>query len=149
MKDVLGFEGLYAVDEAGSVWSYRKNDWLSPGLNKVGYYKVVLCKDGKMKTHYVHRLVAQAYLENYSDNLQVDHINGDRLNNYISNLRMVTSQQNQWNKTKAKGFCWNKNAKKWQAQIKINNKIKYLGYFNTEAEARESYLKAKEIYHII
>jgi len=149
MKDILGFEGEYAVDEAGSVWSYRKNDWLKPGINSSGYYHVILYKNKIKKAHYVHRLLAQAYLEKYSKDLHIDHIDGDRLNNKLENLRIVTHQQNQWNRTKAKGFSWNKVAEKWQAQIKVNSKDKHLGYFNSEAEAREAYLKAKQIFHII
>jgi hypothetical protein len=149
MKDINGYEGLYAVDQNGNVWSYRKNDWLKLGLNSAGCYTVHLWKDRKYKTHNVHRLVAQAYLDNYSEKLQVDHIDGCRINNKLENLRMVTHQKNQWNQTKAKGYSWYKDTKKWRAYIKLNGKQKNLGYFDSEAEAREAYLKAKEIYHII
>ena len=151
MKDVPGYDGDYAVDHYGNVFSLKfgKCKKLKPGLNIRGYYKVVLCKDGKMKTHYVHRLVAQAFSEKYSEDLHIDHINGDKLNNNLYNLRMVTHQQNHFNRTTAKGYTWNKRDKKWQAQIALNGKRKHLGYFDTEAEAREAYLKAKQIFHII
>jgi len=149
MKDINGYEGLYAVDENGSVWSYRKNDWLRSSLNGTGYHKVHLWKNRKMKTHLVHRLVVQTFLENYSNDLDVDHINGDKLNNHISNLRMVTHQQNHFNRTKAKGYYWHKHSKKWMAKITVNYKDKYLGSFDTEQEAREAYLSAKKILHII
>jgi hypothetical protein len=155
MKDINGYEGLYAVDQNGNVWSYRKNDWLKPVTNKYGchnqygYHKVNLSKDGKMKSHKVHRLVAQAYLENYSEDLEVDHINGDKLNNKLENLRMVSHQQNMFNQTKAKGYYWRKDIEKWMAYITVNYRKKNLGYFDTEAEARDTYIKAKEIYHII
>ena len=79
---------------------------------------------------------------------QLDHINGIRNDNRICNLRSVTKQQNSWNRTKAKGYYWRKDRNKWQAQIK-GNKIIGLGLFNTEQEARNAYLKAKEIYHKI
>jgi hypothetical protein len=79
----------------------------------------------------------------------IDHIDGNPSNNKIDNLRDVTHQQNQWNHTKAKGYCWNKSANKFNAFIKINRKNKHLGLFNTEQEARNAYLKAKEIYHVI
>ncbi len=149
MKDIQGYEGKYAVDEHGSVWSYWKNDWLKPALNRWNYYHVVLSKNKKEKTHLVHRLVAQAFLDNYSNNLQVDHIDGNGQNNKLENLRMVTNQQNHFNRTTAKGYCWNKKAEKWMARIALNGKNKYLGLFNTEAEARDAYLEAKKIYHII
>jgi len=149
MKDINGYEGLYAVDENGSVWSYRKKDWLSPGPSGRGYHQINLCKDGKIETYLVHRLVAQAFLDDYSEDLQVDHIDGNKLNNKLENLRMVTGQKNQWNRRGAKGYCWNKRAEKWMARIALNSKNKYLGSFDTEAEAREAYLEAKKIYHII
>jgi len=149
MKDINGYEGLYAVDENANVWSYRKNGLLKQTLDNRGYHVVNLCKDKKVKKHFVHRLVAQAYLDDYSEDLQVDHIDGNRINNKLENLRMVTHQQNQWNHTKAKGYAWHKRDKKWIAYITVNYKLKYLGYFDTEAEAREAYLSAKKILHII
>jgi hypothetical protein len=149
MRDVVGYEGLYAVDEHGSVWSYRKNNLLKPLLSSTGYNKVNLWKDEKMKAHLVHRLVSQAFLENYSEDLQVDHIDRNKQNNNISNLRMVTNQKNSFNRTKTKGYYFNKKAEKWHAQIMLNGKNKHLGYFDSESEAHESYLEGKKIFHII
>ena len=80
---------------------------------------------------------------------EIDHINGIRNDNRIFNLRSVTRQQNQFNRKKAKGYCWNKVTKKWQVQIKLNQKSIYLGLHNTEEEARNAYLQAKEKYHVI
>lgn len=78
---------------------------------------------------------------------QIDHINGIRHDNRICNLRNVNQNKNQWNRTKAKGYYWDKKANKWRSQIKINSKKIYLGYYITEQEARNAYLAAKEIYH--
>jgi hypothetical protein len=78
---------------------------------------------------------------------QLDHINGIRDDNRICNLRPVTNQQNQWNQINAKGYYWYKRQNKWKSQIKFNKKTIGLGYFNTEEEARNAYLQAKEIYH--
>jgi hypothetical protein len=78
----------------------------------------------------------------------LDHINQNRQDNRISNLRMVTNQQNSFN-TNAKGYYWHKKNKKWRSKIHVNGKRIYLGYFNTEIEARQSYLEAKKIHHII
>jgi hypothetical protein len=151
MKDIPGYDGDYAVDDYGNVFSLKfgKCKKLKLLNHSNGYYKVILCKNGKLKHHYVHRLVSQAYLENYSENLQVDHIDCNKKNNKLENLRMVTQNQNQWNQPKAKGYTWSKRDKKWQAQIKINKKVKHLGLFNTESEAHNAYLEAKKIYHII
>lgn len=78
---------------------------------------------------------------------EIDHKDGDRSNNKIDNLREVTHQQNQQNKTTAKGYT--KCGNMWQSQIKLNNKSIYLGRYNTEKEARQAYLDAKKIYHNI
>jgi hypothetical protein len=79
----------------------------------------------------------------------LDHINGIAYDNRICNLRSITPQKNCFNQKNAKGYCWNKNAKKWQSQIGINKKSIFLGYFNTELEAKNAYLLAKQKYHII
>jgi len=151
MKDIIGYEGKYAVDEDGDVWSknYRrtgKMKKLKPGINSTGYPNVVLSKDGKKKGKLVHRLVAQAYLPDFCEELQVDHIDRDKLNNNLSNLRMVTNQQNAFN-TNAKGYSWYKPTQKWVAHIMKDYKLYNLGYFLKEEDARQAYLDAKEIYH--
>lgn len=80
---------------------------------------------------------------------EIDHINSIRNDNRILNLRSVTRQQNQWNRLTAKGYTWHKKTEKYSAQIRINNKTINLGYYNTEEEARNAYLNAKQIYHVI
>jgi len=80
---------------------------------------------------------------------QIDHINGIRDDNRIFNLRSVTNQQNQWNRKTAKGYCFFKRDNKWLSRIKLNNKSIHLGTYNTEQEARNAYLQAKEKYHAI
>jgi len=101
-----------------------------------------------------HRLVYFAYNQDFdifkrstTENM-IDHVDRDKSNNFIENLRIVTNQQNLFNQ-KARGYCFNKQRKKWQARIQINKKQKFLGLFDTEEEASEAYLKAKKIYHII
>ena len=79
---------------------------------------------------------------------EVDHINNNSIDNRIENLRILTSQQNNFNRI-AKGYHWDKKASRWKAQIVINDKRIYLGLFKEEADARNAYLEAKEKYHII
>lgn len=100
----------------------------------------------------MHRLVYFAYNQNFdifrrstTENM-IDHVDKDKSNNRIENLRIVTNQQNLFNQ-KAKGYSWNKQNKKWTAQIQINGKKKHLGSFENEEDAREAYLKAKPIFH--
>jgi hypothetical protein len=101
------------------------------------------------KTLRLHRFVYELAHGSIPVGLQIDHIDGNRTNNYLCNLRVVSHQHNQWNHTKAKGYYWNKQSKKWMAYIYLNDNQKYLGCFNTEAEARQAYLDAKAIYHVI
>ncbi len=79
----------------------------------------------------------------------LDHKNCIRSDNRIKNLRSVTSQQNHFNNSVAKGYCFDKSRNKWLATIKLNGVQKNLGRFNSEKEARKAYLNAKKIYHVI
>lgn len=80
---------------------------------------------------------------------QIDHIDGDKSNNRISNLREVNNQQNQWNQVNAKGYHWDKATKKFKAYLKVNKKRIFIGRFKTEEEAHNAYLEAKSKHHII
>jgi hypothetical protein len=78
-----------------------------------------------------------------------DHKDGNGLNNRRSNLRPATDQQNQWNTrsrtgstSEYKGVYWYPKRNKWRVQIRVNKKIRDLGYFESEAEAGRAYDKA-------
>jgi hypothetical protein len=72
----------------------------------------------------------------------LDHINRIKTDNRISNLRKVSHAENQINRL-GKGYCWSNEKNKWRASIQTNKVQQHLGYFNTEEEAREAYIKAK------
>ena len=93
MLKVKDFED-YTIDETGNVFSIRKNKYLKKTINRNGYCKVTLQKEKYRKMFSVHRLVAQAYLKNYSNTLQVNHINGIKTDNRVENLEMVTAKEN-------------------------------------------------------
>ena len=94
MKDIQGYEGLYAITEDGQVWSYKYKKFLRPADNGFGYLQVVLMKDGIKKHHRVHRLVCQAYLPNPLGLPQVNHKDEDRKNNKLENLEWCDAKYN-------------------------------------------------------
>ena len=122
-------------------------------INNRGYVrKTIRFIEGtqeKDKNISMHRIIWEKHFGLIPKNMQIDHISGNRLDNRKNNLRLVTNQENQWNQTKAKGYRWHKEAKKYQAQIGLNDKVINLGFFDTAEEAAKAYLEAKEIYHKI
>lgn len=80
-------------------------------------------------------------------NADLDHINGDRKDNRLVNLREATRAENLQNQTKAKGFYWFSPVKKWKVSIKKNYKEHHIGYFDTELDARAAYMRAKKELH--
>jgi hypothetical protein len=79
----------------------------------------------------------------------LDHINRDRTDNRICNLRIADHSLNNKNTNidNLKGYYWNNKRNKWVSRIIVDKKQKYIGSFNTENEAKESYLNAKKKYH--
>jgi hypothetical protein len=106
-KDIPEYEGLYQVSNFGEVKSLSKprnvfnscyiakERILKPALNDKGYKVVVLTKNKKHKTFRVHRLVALAFINNYESKPQVNHIDGNKLNNNIENLEWCTNGENE------------------------------------------------------
>ena len=108
--------------------------------NKNGY--IVFRVNGKLL--YAHRVAF--FLVNNVLPKMVDHINRNRSDNRICNLRVADPILNSQNKY-AKGIAKPKQTKKWSAGITVNYKRKHLGYFDTPEEAHQAYLEAKKIYH--
>jgi phage tail tube protein FII len=138
--------GFTYNSETGKILYNGKNDYI---YSHNGYLKLYVYKDRKKYELIAHQFAW--YWVNKECVQEIDHINGIRDDNRICNLRSVTRQQNQWNRTTAKGYYKqiNKDSISYIAQIYINTKRIYLGLFNTEEEARTAYLAAKQIYHVI
>lgn len=108
---------------------------------------------GRKKAKY-RMLQLHRFIMNPSKGMDVDHIDGNGLNNQKSNLRICTHQQNCMNTRKSrnttsryKGVSWDKESGKWKASIRFNNSLKNLGRYRTQKEAAKAYdKKAKELF---
>ena len=97
----------------------------------------------------VHRLIAMAFLSDYSDDLEVDHINGAKSDNRPENLRMATRETNMrayWKNrssgsSKYRGVYWHKRDQHWRAQIREHGKHIRIGSFDSERDAAIAYNK--------
>lgn len=85
---------LYAVSNLGNVKNIRTNHILAKQLNTIGYERVQLFINGKQKKFFVHRLVAEYFVDGMDNNLVVNHIDGNKLNNNADNLEWCTRSEN-------------------------------------------------------
>jgi hypothetical protein len=104
------------------------------------------------RTQLLHRLIAAEAGLDVSQ--QIDHRNGNKLDNRLENLRPANQAENSYNQGKRKhntsgfkGVSWSKSHQKWQATIKVNYRQKHLGYFATAEEAAAAYQEAALKYH--
>ena len=95
-KDIPGYNGRYRVSSFGAIKSSSSGKWkrMHPSKNRWGYLHLLLSKDGVSKTVCVHRVVADAFIQNQDNKEQVNHIDGDKENNTVSNLEWVTELEN-------------------------------------------------------
>jgi len=123
----------------------RRTNKIAGGINKRGGYQRIHLNG---KAYPSHRLIYIYHYGDIPDNLEIDHINRIKDDNRIENLRLVTSQENMFNRP-ANGYCWNKKCKKWKSDIVLNGKKIFLGLFDNKEDARKAYLEAKKKYHNI
>ena len=161
-KDIPNYEGYYQASSLGRIKSLsrivlRKGKYpfmskekvLKPALIPLGYYQIVLHKNGIKKGKSIHSLVAESFL-NHKPNghkLVVNHKNFNREDNRVENLEIITNRENTNKKHKKSsskyvGVNWCKRLNKWVAQIWVNGKKKNLGCFENEYDAHLAYQKA-------
>lgn len=95
-KDIKDYEGLYQISNFGVVKSLRKNKIMKTSISNAGYEFVMLWKNGKGQSKSIHRLVLEAFIPNpdLSKYTDCDHIDNNKLNNNIDNLRWCTHKEN-------------------------------------------------------
>lgn len=161
-KDIKGYEGLYQISNFGKVKSLARyvlhtrcgEIFIRERLKKFTKFKngtlqVSLSCDGVNRSKLVHRLVAYAFLKNPYNLPCINHIDKNNSNNTVKNLEWVTIRDvaiirsAKYNKTSNfLGVWYEKQKNRWRAAISIKSKIKTLGTFKTEIEAKEAYGKA-------
>ena len=148
--NVKGYEGLYAVTDCGEVYSLKSGKRLQTDLSDNGYLRVTLYHDGTPKKHLLHRVVYFSFHRAEDDgrkDMVIDHINEDRRDNRLSNLRYITLRENI-----AGCSAFNANGLprgvsrsldgKYLAIITLDRRRFYMGTFDDEASASEAYENA-------
>ena len=145
LKELLRFDPETGHFSWKSGSSSTRNNGIAGSLNKQGYRQI--CINGKNYTS--HRL-AWLYIHGNFPSKEIDHINGDRSDNRITNLRDVSRRENQLNQKKPKnnstgivGVQLFKATNKWHAVITVNYRHIHLGFFDSKEDAREARKKAE------
>lgn len=158
MKEDLKKEylnSLFEYSDGQLFWKINKSFSVNVGdkagkKNAFGYIQIKIDR----KDYYAHRIVWVMHKGDIPKGMFIDHIDNDKSNNRISNLRLATKSQNNCNKPKNKnntsgfkGVSFHKGIGKYVAQIKINNKGKSLGAYDTAEDAALAYQKESAIIH--
>jgi hypothetical protein len=152
-KIIKDFEN-YSVSNLGNIINNKTNRILKPSIDAYGYYIVSLRSDKNTYTKKIHKLIAEYFIANPYNKSCVDHINNNKLDNNVNNLRWATIQENNMNSklrsdnaSKYKGVSFDKQRNKYMACISINGKNKYLGRFDNIEEAVNARVKkSKELF---
>jgi hypothetical protein len=144
----------YSVSNYGNVRNNTTGKILKRSINSNGYYGVKLCKDGKAINFKIHRLIANAFIPNPDDKPCVDHIDNNKVNNNLVNLRWCSISENNFNmslssknKSGFKGVRFDKMANRWISEIGFFGKTIFIGYFNNIEDAIQARkLKANELF---
>jgi hypothetical protein len=147
-KEILLRNGMTAiVDDEDFDWL---SQWVWTSTGNGGYVRRQVRNGLTCVVVVMHRLVIDA-----PDGTEVDHINGNKLDNRRCNLRLATSSENHCNRAKYvgtyssqfKGVSWHSASRLWRAQIKVNRRAMHIGYFRTEVDAAIAYNEAAQKHH--
>ena len=162
--DLPGWEGHYQVSDQGRIKSLSRTLATKKGKRKVkerirklsltpnGYLIVVLSKCGRTKTRHVHKLVAESFLGHTPCGHKevVDHVNGNRSDNRLENLRLTTQRDNLTRNKKGKYSNYpgvSKYNHRWVSQIFFDGTTYCIGYFDREEQAASAYQEALWLYN--
>ena len=165
-KDVPGVEGVYQASNMGRVRSLDRTVVYKDGRERFykgiviegsvhkGYRKIKLSVNGKCKVFNTSQIIAMTFLDHTPDGHTkvIDHKNGDRSDDRVENLRIVTNRENLSNvcfrkdsktlSSRFTGVSWHKRAEKYRSSIQYEGELIFLGFYDNELEASKSYQKA-------
>ena len=118
-EDLKGFEDLYQINQQGEIWSCHYKMIMKPTINEDGYLKINLRQNNKSNKRFIHRLITIQYIPNPDNLPEIDHIDRNKLNNSLDNLRWVSREDNRANRP-TKGSITT-----FQANGKTNYKASY------------------------
>ena len=129
-----------------------KEDWTK--ASKFNWYVQKVASEKYYARRTTDDIQLSRFLMNPKEGEEIDHINGDSLDNRRSNLRICTHRENMMNRRKHKnntsghkGVSWHKAKRKWEAGIKINGFHKYLGRFDQIEDAVKAYKEGASLYY--
>ena len=153
-KPIDGFDYKYEISNLGRfkrLTSFHKSkigEITTGSYDSKGYLRTTLVKNGKNVYRKMHRLVAEYFLEDYSENLTVNHVNFKKDDNRVSNLEMMSSYENiidhklkkvkEISYSSVLGVSFHKNLNKWTAKVNTKDGRRSIGVFNTEKDAVEA-----------
>ena len=159
-KDIPDYEGYYQISNLGRVKSLEKTLIIrkrkcvykplikKPHISKRGYWEIGICKNRLGVTKKIHRLIAISFIDNPKNHPQINHIDGNKLNNNISNLEWVNNRENSCHSFKSSnctskytGVSYFKRDNKWRSSIQVNGVTIRFGMFKTEEEAYQKRLQ--------
>jgi hypothetical protein len=149
-KYIKSFEGRYSVSKQGFVKSHL-TDKIMRGVivgSVTKYLSIVLRKDGRYHRFYIHRLIAQTFVENPGNKPFVNHIDGNKLNNNYKNLEWVTDAENRAHSnykikilSKREYVPFEMARKLYTKRISYDGKSFYIGRFKTKEECTKKFIE--------
>lgn len=124
IKKYLESRGAWFIDKNGNV--FHNGKLLKPTKNKNGYLSVELWENGNRKRVYVHRLVAEKYIPNPENKREVNHKDGNKLNNSVDNLEWVTSSENKYH-------AYKNGLRRSASQILTVDDVRYIRHCTTKS----------------
>jgi len=133
----------YKVSDLGNVFSVRNSTILKPSI-RGGYKRIKINIGDGIKKYGVHQLVAIGFLGHTPDGhkIVVDHINNNKSDNRLENLRLISNRENLSRRGGASKYVGvSKFRDKWMSAIRVDGKLEYLGLYQTEENAHRAYIK--------